>query len=81
MKRFNLIDECGGRGKMERTATIHFDKIVETKSEEATLFLAEGEEVWVPNSLIIPNSITLDANKRSGEVEVQEWFAIKEGLV
>ena len=69
-------------GCVERTATIYFDEIVETKSEEATLFLVEeGEEVWVPNLLIISNSLTLDGDGCSGEVEVQEWFAIQEGLI
>lgn len=57
------------------TATIDYDEIV-AETEMAILFLIGDEEKWIPRS-----QIHNDPDGPDGEVEVSEWFAIKEELV
>ena len=56
-------------------ATIDYDEIL-AETEMAILFLIDDEEKWIPKS-----QIHNDPEGSGGEVEVSEWFAIKEELV
>jgi len=53
-----------------------------TETEKARKFRVAGRELWVPRSVI--NRITKFAPDQKGEreciVDVEEWFAEKEGL-
>ena len=58
------------------TEEISFDEILtDTGEGGATLFSIDGDEQWVPNSLITG----LSHSRKVFEVPV--WFAKKEGLV
>lgn len=56
---------------------VEFQVITLRESDLAVLFDIEGEEVWVPKSLMEDWPDEDD----EGEIEIPEWFAIKEGLV
>ena len=60
---------------METVTIVYDEKLVNTGEGGATLFLMDGVEVWVPNSLIS------DLEQGNNEVEIPLWFAEKEGLV
>lgn len=54
------------------------EKIHET--QKAILFRIQNEEVWIPKSVINDLTLTKERFKKSGTVEVAEWFAEKEGF-
>ena len=58
-------------------ATVDFDEIV-TFTEQAILFRIDEREVWIPVSVMDPD---LDPHAGPNEIEVAEWFAIKEVLI
>lgn len=54
--------------------TIDFRSVIRDRdSDAAILFDIEGEEIWIPRSLI--------DEQDSGSVDVPKWFARKEGLL
>lgn len=55
-------------------ATIDFDSVLH-ETTNAVLIEIDGEEKWIPRSVIDD----IDYDRRSAEVET--WFAEKEGLV
>lgn len=61
-----------------RYVPIPFDEILR-ETALAFLFVIEGEELWVPKS-VIENPDTIDADEVGGEVWLAEWFSKKEGL-
>ena len=42
-------------------------------TDDAMLFLSDGEQVWIPRKLILEWD--------QGMVMIPEWFAVREGLV
>jgi len=61
---------------MDNQVVICFDEIVVNRDDlGAVLFRMDNQEIWIPRSLIG----WLD--EEDNEVEVPEWFAIKEELV
>jgi type II secretory pathway component GspD/PulD (secretin) len=57
-------------------ATIYFDKVIVDRDDlGAILFRIDKEEIWIPRSLIE------QLDEGNNEVEIPEWFAIKEELV
>lgn len=62
--------------------TVTYSSVNSTTDEAVCLdVFGGGEEVWVPRSLIKDGAADLDAGFSSGEIEVEDWFAKKEGLV
>lgn len=51
-----------------------------TETEKAILLKIEGEERWIPNSVI--SDIEEDCNKPNKiiEVDIKDWFCEKNGL-
>jgi len=63
------------RSETNRVARLDYDETGTHTSEAATWFkLAYGEQ-WIPNSVIVE----VDPDEK--QVVVQEWWAIKTGLV
>lgn len=57
-------------------ATIYFDKVIVDRDDlGAILFQIDKEEIWIPRSLID------QLDEGSNEVEIPEWFALKEELI
>ena len=56
---------------------VEFVVITLRQSANAVLLDIEGEEIWVPKSLMEEWPDVDD----EGEIELPEWFAIQEGLV
>jgi len=56
------------------SVSIDYDHRV-NETAKAILFLIDGEEYWIPKSVIID-----DDEEESGSIEVAQWFAEKEGL-
>ena len=66
-------DEMGYDGEMVMVA---YDSIIRNTGEGgATLFEIDGEEKWIPNSLIE------EVWEKAQEVEIPRWFAEKEELI
>ena len=59
---------------MDETTLIDFDEI-KHDTGRATLFDIDGDDIWIPNSLIV------DIWDHDHQVEIPVWFAEKEGLV
>lgn len=57
----------------DETVWLEFDSI-EHETEKAYLLVFNGEQLWVPKSVIH------DWNKPANEVEISEWFAEREGI-
>jgi len=57
----------------EQYVEVYFDEIIDTPSEEATLFKIGDEDVWIPNSL---HEIT-----EPGIMEIPEQFTFENGLI
>lgn len=57
---------------IDETTTLEYDNLL-YETDKAVLFVLNGEEKWVPKSLIV------DISKN--EVEVYTWFAEKEQLI
>lgn len=50
-------------------------------TEKAVLVLYEGEERWIPKSIITdPDPDDLEEGDEREEIEVPMWFAKKEGI-
>ena len=62
-------------------ARIEFDAVVAT-TPKAVLLEVQGEDVWVPRSVIVDpkEGEGMDRGDPAGEVEILSWFARKEGL-
>lgn len=56
---------------------VEFFVVTLRQSANAVLLDIEGEEVWVPKSIMEEWPDVDD----EGEIELPEWFAIQEGLV
>ena len=64
--------ESLGHGKVTKAT----DKALEIELTEL------GETRWIPRSILHVNSEVYDGDKnREGEVVVQQWWALQEGLV
>ena len=63
-----------GKWRKEMSVSIDYDHRV-NETAKAILFLIDGEEYWIPKSVIID-----DDEEESGSIEVAQWFAEKEGL-
>lgn len=61
------------------SATVEFYAEVLHETEMAVLCEVDGDEVWIPRS-VIEDGEDLETGD-TGDIEVAEWFAIKEGLV
>jgi hypothetical protein len=61
---------------MESYAELSFESVLrDFDSEDAVLFAMNGEERWIPRSVI--KEIDVDGK----QVEVKEWWAKEKGLV
>lgn len=60
-----------------RTITLYVDE-VRRETDLALLLVVEGDEVWVPKSLI-EDADAIAAGDEDIEVEVAAWFAEQEG--
>ena len=56
---------------------IEIDEII-AATDKAVLCDIDGEEIWIPRS-VIDGGDSLDIGD-NGEIEVAEWFAKKEGF-
>lgn len=57
----------------ERLADIDFESI-EHRTEKATLFIIDGKEQWIPNSIS-------EIDEKEKQVTVPYQFAFKNGLI
>lgn len=58
---------------------LEFQKIVK-QTASAMLIVFDGEEKWVPNS-VIADPDDYDEGDQCGEVSIKEWWCEKEGLM
>jgi hypothetical protein len=63
--------ESLGHGKVTKAT----DKALEIELTDL------GETRWIPRSILHANSEVYDDENREGEVVVQQWWALQEGLV
>lgn len=64
--------------RQEDTYAIQAMPVMET--QQAVLFeLIEGDQVWVPKSVIHEDSEVWKEGQEPGELVVKHWFAKKEG--
>jgi hypothetical protein len=62
-------------------ADFHDAKVI-MERDKALLVVIEGEEKWVPKSVIHDDSEVFDGDKNStGTLIVKSWWAKKEGLL
>ena len=65
----------------EDQADFH-DVVAKRDTGKALLVVIEGEEKWIPQSVIHPDSEVFDADENStGTLIVKRWWAEKEGLL
>lgn len=57
------------------------DVIVIRLTTKAVLTSIDGREVWIPQSLIFEEDLAEMSEEVIMEVNVQEWFCKKEGLI
>lgn len=60
------------------TVTIYVEEVV-AETDLALCFSIDGEEVWVPKS-VIEDGDSISKGDEDLKVEVASWFAEKEGL-
>ncbi len=62
-----------------RTVLIEVER-VERETELAFLFVVEGEEIWVPKSVVAePDEVS--EGDEDLELNIAEWFAERENLI
>jgi hypothetical protein len=61
------------------SGTVDIKGTIKRETEMAVLFEIDGEDHWIPFSLI--DKITRNKVKEEDEIRVKEWFANKEGLI
>lgn len=59
---------------------LSFQDVLAT-TDGAVLLDVDGQEVWVPRSLIDGEGDELERRQGPGEIEVQKWFLEREGLI
>lgn len=60
------------------TSPLEFD-VVMVDTKKATCLLIDGEEYWIPKSLIHGKDPAV--GETNGTIDVEEWFLRKEGLI
>lgn len=56
-------------------------ELVKARSKAAALIVVEGEEHWVPYSLIHEEDLMLmEPNTKDVDVNIKAWFVKREGL-
>lgn len=53
---------------------------VMAETEKAILVEYEGDEIWIPKSLVGPNS-EVEEPGDEGMIEIPEWFADEKGMI
>ncbi len=53
---------------------------VQATTEGAVCLEIQGEDIWIPKSLIRGDAEDLERGFGVGEVEIPEWFAYREGI-
>jgi hypothetical protein len=62
-----------------RTVLIQVEE-VKVETDLAFLFVIDGDEVWVPKS-VIDEPDDIEVRDEEIEIEIHEWWASREGLV
>lgn len=74
---------------MDTVVELAYDEVV-TRTDEAMLFSMDGEDIWIPKSVIEDERLEDawetsaygdDAAEGQGTLHVAIWFAEREGLV
>ncbi len=65
---------------MKPFTEIYYDECLK-ETDSAVLVLIDGDEKWIPSSLIDQDDSVPTAGDGGGAFSVQNWFAENEGLV